>query len=261
GAVGRVFLARQSHLANRLVVVKVSAHSDNEPYTLAQMQHTNIVPIYSVHLVGPLQVVCMPYYGATTLAQIIADLGQFVRPLPTTGRDLLRPLYERKSKSEEPPADEGAPKAETKEPRAKSPEHKTKVEEPKGKGEEPKVEVGEQRAKGESPKIGDSPLWAFRSPLSALRSRLSAPLQTVTPESAANLDLLAGLTHVGAAIWLTARIADGLAHAHERGILHCDLKPANVLLTNDGQPMLLDFNVATRGPRPTGPHPARVGGT
>jgi serine/threonine protein kinase len=35
-----------------------------------------------------------------------------------------------------------------------------------------------------------------------------------------------------------------LGHAHERGILHHDLKPANVLLSDDGQPMLLDFNLA-----------------
>jgi tetratricopeptide (TPR) repeat protein len=34
-------------------------------------------------------------------------------------------------------------------------------------------------------------------------------------------------------------------HAHEHGILHGDLKPANILLTDEGQPMLLDFNLAT----------------
>jgi eukaryotic-like serine/threonine-protein kinase len=39
-------------------------------------------------------------------------------------------------------------------------------------------------------------------------------------------------------------IADGLAHAHERGIFHRDVKPANILLTDDGEPMLLDFNLA-----------------
>ena len=51
---------------------------------------------------------------------------------------------------------------------------------------------------------------------------------------------------------MAARLADGLAHAHDRGILHRDLKPANVLLTDDGRPMLLDFNLAEdlklRGP-------------
>ena len=39
-------------------------------------------------------------------------------------------------------------------------------------------------------------------------------------------------------------LAEELAHAHQRGILHSDLKPANVLLTDEGQPMLLDFNLA-----------------
>ena len=33
----------------RPVVLKVSAIEGSEPQTLAQLQHTNIVPIYSVH--------------------------------------------------------------------------------------------------------------------------------------------------------------------------------------------------------------------
>jgi len=37
---------------------------------------------------------------------------------------------------------------------------------------------------------------------------------------------------------------DGLAHAHDRGILHRDLKPANILFSDDGEPLLLDFNLA-----------------
>ena len=39
-------------------------------------------------------------------------------------------------------------------------------------------------------------------------------------------------------------LAKGLAHAHARGILHLDLKPGNVLITDEGQPLLLDFNLA-----------------
>ena len=42
-------------------------------------------------------------------------------------------------------------------------------------------------------------------------------------------------SYVEAVLWVGARLADGLAHAHERGILHRDLKPANVLLTDDGR--------------------------
>jgi tetratricopeptide (TPR) repeat protein len=40
------------------------------------------------------------------------------------------------------------------------------------------------------------------------------------------------------------QIADGLNHAHQRGIVHSDLKPANVLIADDGRPMILDFNLA-----------------
>jgi serine/threonine protein kinase/Flp pilus assembly protein TadD len=52
-------------------------------------------------------------------------------------------------------------------------------------------------------------------------------------------------------------IADALAHAHGRGILHRDVKPANILLSADGEPMLLDFNLAADDRSPAG----TVGGT
>src|SRR5262249_41485061 len=52
----------------------------------------------------------------------------------------------------------------------------------------------------------------------------------------------------------------GLAHAHERGILHLDLKPANILVTDEGQPMLLDFNLA-RDTKGGSMSTALVGGT
>jgi serine/threonine protein kinase len=56
--------------------------------------------------------------------------------------------------------------------------------------------------------------------------------------------VLATMAYVDAVIWIGTRLADGLAHAHGRGIVHQDLKPANILLTDQGAPMLLDFNLA-----------------
>jgi tRNA A-37 threonylcarbamoyl transferase component Bud32 len=41
-----------------------------------------------------------------------------------------------------------------------------------------------------------------------------------------------------------ASLADALAYSHSRGIVHRDFKPANVLLTEDGKPVLSDFGVA-----------------
>ncbi len=44
----------------------------------------------------------------------------------------------------------------------------------------------------------------------------------------------------------SVQIADALAHAHGRGIVHCDLKSANVVVTPDGRAKVLDFGLATR---------------
>ena len=63
--------------------------------------------------------------------------------------------------------------------------------------------------------------------------------------------------------WWCARLAEALAHAHDRGVLHRDIKPSNVLVTADGMPMLLDFNLA-REPLPddgTSADTATLGGT
>lgn len=45
---------------------------------------------------------------------------------------------------------------------------------------------------------------------------------------------------------LCATIADALQHAHERGVVHRDLKPGNVLVDAAGQPYLADFGLALR---------------
>jgi hypothetical protein len=53
--------------------------------------------------------------------------------------------------------------------------------------------------------------------------------------------LQAGPLPAGEAVELLHDVAVGLVHAHGKGVLHCDLKPANILLDQDGKPRLADF--------------------
>src|SRR5690242_20457804 len=49
---------------------------------------------------------------------------------------------------------------------------------------------------------------------------------------------------------LLSGVADGLATAHEAGILHRDIKPANVLVARNGYAKLADFGLAKLDDRP-----------
>jgi serine/threonine protein kinase len=48
-----------------------------------------------------------------------------------------------------------------------------------------------------------------------------------------------------------AELICALEHLHARGIIHRDVKPANVLLTHDGHVVLADFGLAKVFPRPS----------
>ena len=43
---------------------------------------------------------------------------------------------------------------------------------------------------------------------------------------------------------LFIKICAAVEHAHQKGVIHRDLKPGNILVTKDGQPKILDFGVA-----------------
>lgn len=110
-------------------------------------------------------------------------------------------------------------------------------------------------------------LWqACRRPLPLPQQGTSMPESpTAAPEPtaffAATRETSEPLRYEDIIIWLGARLAEGLAHAHDRGVLHLDLKPANVLLTDRGQPMLFDFNLASHTWKTDSENSTRVGGT
>ncbi|HEX4588390.1 MAG TPA: serine/threonine-protein kinase [Gemmataceae bacterium] len=45
-------------------------------------------------------------------------------------------------------------------------------------------------------------------------------------------------------LYMGERLANALAYVHERGVLHRDLKPSNILICPNGEPVLIDFNLA-----------------
>ena len=222
GAFARVFLAEQAELGARAVAVKISAIEGTEPQTLAQMQHTHIVPIYSVQedSRSGLRAVCMPYFGGASLSRILQQVWAKTK-LPLEGRQFVASL------------------------------EKIAAPTPSRGRNQP---AGIKRQQAAPAPVGTFSLEADEAtvvtPVSPhLLANDSRPLTPGSPpmplgDGQTPLALLRGESYVRAAIWIVARLAEGLQHAHQRRVLHRDIKPANILVGADGQPMLLDFNLS-----------------
>ena len=99
----------------------------------------------------------------------------------------------------------------------------------------------------EEPRLSQSPaLESVQDPVDpgSVSKATASGLEPHYQPVATQVGRLRGMGYVQAVVWLMERVAEGLAHAHERGILHRDLKPANILFADDGEPVLLDFNLA-----------------
>ena len=209
GAFARVFLAEQIELAGRQVALKTSDLCGTEPQTLAQLQHTNIVPIYSVHedAAAGIRAVCMPYFGGAALSQV------------------LRAVWE---KSEHP-------------------QHGSELD-------------------AALASVATSSMLVEETDNASRQTDVTPPLTTGEPSVATkNLPPVAtkfaAFDYAHACAWIIARLAEGLQHAHDRGVLHRDIKPSNILIAGDGTPMLLDFNLAHDESQPQAQVEATLGGT
>jgi eukaryotic-like serine/threonine-protein kinase len=92
--------------------------------------------------------------------------------------------------------------------------------------------------------------------------RVSAPEYPRADLTRPSREIIARLSYPKALAWIVARLAEALDYAYGRGVLHGDVKPSNILLTANGEPMLLDFNLAVGWRSPGGEDlPGDTGGT
>ena len=84
---------------------------------------------------------------------------------------------------------------------------------------------------------GDPPYFAMEFMEGGALTRFVDPANPATPEQAAR--------------W-AEQIAEALCYVHSKGILHCDLKPANVLLDDQGRVRVADFGQSRIASESTG---------
>jgi serine/threonine protein kinase/Tfp pilus assembly protein PilF len=101
GAFGRVYLAQQGDLADRSVALKITRDARVETQALARLQHTNVMPIYSVHHAPPFHAVCMPYFPGLTLADLCRGFASRDTK-PDSARALLETVRDKSASASSP---------------------------------------------------------------------------------------------------------------------------------------------------------------
>ncbi|MCA9140667.1 MAG: serine/threonine protein kinase [Planctomycetales bacterium] len=170
GAFANVYLARQVSMS-RLVALKVSRGTGDEPQALAQFDHPNIVRVFDQRTLDdpPSHLLYMQFHPGGTLADVV-DMVRHTRPWDRSGELILR----------------------------------------------------------------------------AVDRSLLKTAQAV-PERSSLRDELSEMSWPMAVAWIGIHLSRALDNAHHRGVMHRDVKPANVLLSAEGVPKLADFNVSFAG--------------
>src|SRR5215218_5657137 len=90
---------------------------------------------------------------------------------------------------------------------------------------------------------GERPPDSGQALLDAVDGALESRGESRPTESSTRAEL-ATLSWPETVAWLGKRLATALHYANSRGVLHRDIKLANVLLARDGTPKLADFNIS-----------------
>lgn len=88
--------------------------------------------------------------------------------------------------------------------------------------------------------------WSGKHILDSINKNLLEASQTV-PEQSVIREQIAQLEWAEVVAWIGIQLAEGLGYADGKGVLHRDVKPANILLSAEAIPKLADFNVSCSG--------------
>ena len=89
-------------------------------------------------------------------------------------------------------------------------------------------------------------LWNGSLMLESIDLNLLEASQTV-PEQSAIRNHISKMSWAECVAWIGIQLAEGLSYADQKGVLHRDVKPANILLSAEAIPKLADFNVSCSG--------------